>query len=60
MDEASLVARLEMIEEWSTGRLSYRETAGLRQLYRRTAIGPHEALGLAYGTALTATGGLFA
>ena len=60
IDEASLVLRFEQIEEWSEGRLSYRETAGLRQLYRRSKFDPQSVLGIAYGSTLVPTGGLFA
>jgi hypothetical protein len=48
IDESSLVDRLEHIEQSTEGRLSYRETAGLRQLYRRERISPAEALTQAY------------
>jgi len=48
IDESSLVERLEGIEQATEGRLSYGETAGLRQLYRREWIAPAEALIKAY------------
>ncbi len=48
IDESSLVDRLEAIEQLTEGRLTYRETAGLRQLYRRDRIRPAEALTQAY------------
>ena len=35
IDESSLVERLEGVERQTDGKLSYGETAGLRQLYRR-------------------------
>ena len=57
IDEASLVSRVEQIETWSDGRISYRETAGIRQLYRRKKIEPREALTLAYGAAVGTDGG---
>lgn len=48
IDESSLIERLESIEKTTLGRLSYGETAGLRQLYRRERISPIEALAEAY------------
>jgi hypothetical protein len=48
IDESSLVERLEGIEQATDGKLSYGETAGLRQLYRRERITPAEALTEAY------------
>lgn len=48
IDESSLVERLERIEQATDGKLSYGETAGLRQLYRRERIIPAEALTEAY------------
>lgn len=48
IDESSLVERLEGIETWTGGALAYRDTAGLRQLYRRERLAPHEALADAY------------
>jgi hypothetical protein len=48
IDESSLVERLEGIEQATDGKLSYGETAGLRQLYRREGIGSAEALTEAY------------
>jgi hypothetical protein len=50
IDESSLVERLEGIESLSDGRLSYGETAGLRQLYRRQALDANEVLADAYAT----------
>jgi hypothetical protein len=44
IDESSLVERLEDIETQTEGALSYSETAGLRQLYRRRRLDAHEAL----------------
>ena len=38
------------IELPSDGALSYRETAGLRQLYRRRQLAPHEILAEAFAT----------
>jgi hypothetical protein len=48
IDESSLVERLEGIEKLSGGAVSYSETAGLRQLYRRDRMEPHDALVEAY------------
>jgi hypothetical protein len=48
IDESSLVERLEGIERQTEGALSYGETAGLRQLYRRRRLDPHRALAEAY------------
>ena len=48
IDESSLVERLEGIDQATDGKLSYGETAGLRQLYRRERITPAEALTNAY------------
>jgi hypothetical protein len=48
MDESSLAERLENIEKQTDGRLSYGETAGLRQLYRREQLDPMDILAEAY------------
>ncbi|MGA2705691.1 MAG: DUF4007 family protein [Isosphaeraceae bacterium] len=48
IDESSLAERLEGIERQTMGRLSYRETAGLRQLYRKERLDPNEVLLDAY------------
>jgi hypothetical protein len=48
IDESSLVERLEGIEELTEGKLSYGETAGLRQLYRHERMTPAKALTEAY------------
>jgi hypothetical protein len=51
IDESSLVERLEDIEKLTNGALSYGETAGLRQLYRRgDRLDPKNALTEAYAT----------
>jgi hypothetical protein len=50
IDESSLVERMEGIEKLTGGAISFGETAGLRQLYRREKIAPHEALAEAYST----------
>lgn len=44
IDESSLAERLEGIERETDGKLSYGETAGLRQLYRRERITAKKAL----------------
>jgi hypothetical protein len=48
IDESSLIERLETVEKPTGGGLSYSETAGLRQLYRRQRIDPHDVLSDAY------------
>ncbi len=48
IDESSLVERLEGIERHTEGGLSYDETAGLRQLYRRRQLDAHEILTASY------------
>ena len=48
MDESSLVERLEDLERRTDGALSYGETAGLRQLYRRRPVDPAGLLTEAY------------
>lgn len=48
IDESSLAERLEGVERFSGGALTYGETAGLRQLYRRSRLDPAEALAAAY------------
>lgn len=48
IDESSLAERLEGAEAQTDGRISYGETAGLRQLYRRGRIAPKEILTDAY------------
>lgn len=48
IDESSLVERLEGIEDLTDGKLSYGETAGLRQLYRHERMTPAKALSEAY------------
>jgi hypothetical protein len=44
VDESSLVERLEGVEKLTGGAVSYGETAGLRQLYRRERTDPLDAL----------------
>jgi hypothetical protein len=48
IDESSLAERFESVERQTTGALSYGETAGLRQLYRRQRLAPNEFLAQAY------------
>lgn len=48
IDESSLVERLESAERLTQGALSYGETAGLRQLYRRHELEPEAVLREAY------------
>jgi hypothetical protein len=48
IDESSLAERLEGIERHTKGGVSYGETAGLRQLYRRRPIESQELLSAAY------------
>lgn len=48
IDESSLVERLEGIEKLTEGAVSFGETAGIRQLYRRQKTNPHEALSEAF------------
>jgi hypothetical protein len=48
IDESSLIERLESIERQTEGSISYGETAGLRQLYRRAQLEPNDLLADAY------------
>jgi hypothetical protein len=48
ISESSLVERLEAIEPLTDGALSYGETAGLRQLYRRRKLNPIDVLKKVY------------
>ncbi len=59
IDESSLVSRLEQVEAMTDGALSYRETAGIRQLYRRRNIGldSFDLLEAAYTASTGSTGG---
>ena len=45
-----MTTRLEAVERQTDGALSYGETAGLRQVYRRREIDPFEVLVAAYAT----------
>jgi hypothetical protein len=59
IDESSLISRLEQIEELTDGALSFRETAGVRQLYRRKIIGldDFDLLEAAYSARAASKGG---
>ena len=48
--ETALIARLESIEKWTRGAITYRESAGIRQLFRRKHVDPLAALEIAYGS----------
>lgn len=48
IDESSLVERLEGIEKMTGGAVSFGETAGIRQLYRREKMKSHDALAEAF------------
>jgi hypothetical protein len=50
IDESSLIERLESIEDWTDGALSYSDTAGSRQLLRRKRLAAKEALAQVYAT----------
>lgn len=53
IDESSLIARLECIEKQTRGAISYGETAGLRQLYRREKLEPRDVLAEGYSTGVS-------
>ena len=60
IDESSLIGRFEQVEGLTAGAITFNETAGLKQLYRRmTTIGldSRELLDSAYGPVLAARGG---
>ena len=59
IDESSLVSRLEQVEAMTDGTLSYRETAGIRQLYRRKISGldSFDLLEAAYTASTGSAGG---
>jgi hypothetical protein len=44
LDELSLMTRLERLNDLTNGELSYADTAGLRQVYRRVKRTPLKAL----------------
>lgn len=48
IDESSLVERLESVDRQTDGTLTYAETAGLRQLYRRRPMNANDVLAAAY------------
>jgi Protein of unknown function (DUF4007) len=61
IDESSLIGRFERAERLTEGAISFNETAGLKQLYRRmTTVGlnPHDLLELAYGLVPVDRGGI--
>ena len=59
IDESSLTSRLEEVESLTDGVLSFRETAGIRQLYRRKIVGLDDLdiLEAAYRTYSASKGG---
>jgi hypothetical protein len=60
IDESSLIGRLEQAGHLTHGVLSYDETAGLRQLYRRSgllSLDPFESLESAYASTNSRCGG---
>ena len=48
LDESSLAQRLERLEDATNGVLAYVETAGLKQVYRRSTVSPMDMLGRYY------------
>lgn len=52
IDETALAERCGAIEAWTDGAVSYDETAGLKQLYRRRPVEPLAVLEGAYATAV--------
>ena len=60
IDKSSLIGRYEQVERMTEGALSYNETAGLKQLFRRPRIIPLDAFDLlewTYGDQCIITGG---
>ena len=51
LDENSIADRLERLEALTGGKLAYTETAGLRQVYRNSAVRPDELLREHYAVA---------
>ena len=49
LDESSLMGYLDQLEELTTGAIAVDETAGLKQLYRRTPVDPRTLLRRYYG-----------
>jgi hypothetical protein len=52
LDEVTLAERCGEIERWTDGAVSYDETAGLKQLYRRRPVEPMAVLETAYASAV--------
>jgi hypothetical protein len=57
IDEDSLAARYEQIESWTNRRVTYRETAGLKQLYRRRPVPAMDLLEQSYAQSAALAGG---
>jgi hypothetical protein len=57
IDEDSLATRLADMEEWTERRMTYGETAGLRQLYRRKRVDPLTLLSATYKPSRILAGG---
>jgi hypothetical protein len=60
IDESSLISRLEQVESLTDRALSFRETAGIRQLYRRKLVGLNnfDLLEAAYSARPVSKGGM--
>ncbi len=50
LDESAFAERCADMERWTEGAVSYDETAGLKQLYRRRPIRPADAIERAYAS----------
>jgi hypothetical protein len=57
IDEDSLAARFEQMEEWTKRQVTYGETAGLRQLYRKREVAPLDLLAKTYAGQTAFAGG---
>lgn len=57
IDEESLAARFEQLESWTNRHVSYGETAGLKQLYRRREVSPLAILEKTYAASRAFAGG---
>jgi hypothetical protein len=57
IDEDSLAARYEQLEEWTGRKVTYGETAGLKQLYRRREVAPLDVLEKTYAASHAPAGG---